>query len=118
MTEKKNSKNEANFIIFKPFHLNLNCLRKYNQIFVKNPTLKFSVVFDSSQNKELANNDYFKQEFILIENLKNATSEQDALKTLSRMWKEKKCCDLIIVSNGREHLAHKVVLAFYSEKYK
>ena len=62
--------------------------------------------------------DYFAYESMLIDHLKASRSESDALKVLAQMWKDRILCDLIIVANGREHLAHRVALAFHSEKYK
>ena len=54
----------------------------------------------------------------LIASLKNSKNELEALKCLSQMWRELRFCDLIIVSNGREHLAHRVVLSLYSEQFR
>ncbi|CAF0750216.1 unnamed protein product [Brachionus calyciflorus] len=54
----------------------------------------------------------------LIEKLNKSKNEVEAMQALYLMWQNVKFCDLILVSNGREFLAHKVALAFFSQKYK
>ena len=61
---------------------------------------------------------YTKIILLLVDCLKQSQNELEALSVLARMWTERIFCDLIIVANGREHLGHRVALAFYSEKYK
>lgn len=54
----------------------------------------------------------------LIQELSLSQSEPEAMQVLCKMWLNVRYCDLIILSNGREFLAHRIALALFSPKYK
>ena len=62
--------------------------------------------------------DLNKTESELIYELSRSKNASEALKILQIMWQESKLCDLIIVVENNEYLAHRVVLAFFSERFK
>jgi len=121
---------ERSYFIFRPFQLSLNWLKKESDLSVKDNHLGRDISKNNSVNvrsvtelrkfdkKLFYSPEYSMCESRMIENLKNSKNELEALKCLTQMWNELRFCDLIIVSNGREHLAHRVVLSFYSEKYR
>lgn len=85
---------------------------------------RISDVFQMNKNRLFRNKvtdtdyDYYQHETMLLNKLNQSKNETEALGVLAQMWKDVRFCDLIIVSNGREFLAHRVALAFYSEKYR
>jgi hypothetical protein len=121
---------ERSYLIFRPFQVSLNWLKKESDLSVKDNHLEKVI----SKNKSISarsvidlrkfdkklfySSEYSICESRMIENLKNSKNELEALKCLAQMWNELRFCDLIIISNGREHLAHRVVLSFYSDKYR
>jgi hypothetical protein len=46
----------------------------------------------------------------IIQRFLNANNEIEARKILSQMWKESRFCDLMLVVDGSEYLAHRIVL--------
>jgi hypothetical protein len=46
----------------------------------------------------------------IIQCFLNANNEIEARKILSQMWKESRFCDLMLVVDGSEYLAHRIVL--------
>ncbi|CAF0832087.1 unnamed protein product [Didymodactylos carnosus] len=48
----------------------------------------------------------------------NADNETEARKVLAQMWKESRFCDLMLVVDGSEYLAHRLVLAAFSPKFR
>jgi hypothetical protein len=62
---------------------------------------------------------YYKYEKTLMTMFINSKDEQEALSVLAQLWKEMKFCDLILcLNNNKEYLAHRLVLALHSRKYK
>ena len=49
----------------------------------------------------------------MIERFLHANNENDARKILTQMWKESRFCDLMLVVDGSEYLAHRIVLGTY-----
>jgi hypothetical protein len=77
-----------------------------------------SLILDKKLKKVNSFYDYQKHEDYLIKRLAMSKNESEALATLEKMWRDGKFCDLILVVNGREYLAHRAVLAYYSSKFK
>jgi hypothetical protein len=46
----------------------------------------------------------------IIQRFLNANNEIEARKILSQMWKESRFCDLMLVVDGSEYLAHRIVV--------
>lgn len=46
----------------------------------------------------------------IIQRFLHANNEIEARKILSQMWKESRFCDLMLVVDGSEYLAHRIVL--------
>jgi hypothetical protein len=121
---------------------NNNCNTSSNNIKAKNDGLKLFSIRRKHKNKkartniENVSNDwikkkssvlylrhsnhrlYYETENLLLKSLNAARNEREALKILNIMWKNAKFCDLIFNLNGQEFLAHKVLLAFYSDKLR
>lgn len=74
--------------------LNLTSLKKYSHI--------------KSELVTIADRDQHDRE--IIQSFLNATNEIEARKILSQMWKESRFCDLMLVVDGSEYLAHRIVL--------
>ena len=126
-----NQINKLNNLIFQPYRINYNLLLSLNESSndyssKSNEKLDlankaFLQLYDfkrKTKKTDDSDEDYEAIEFSLINSLNRAKSVNEALKALNLMWREVKFCDLIIVCNGLEHLAHKAVLAFYSSKYR
>ena len=60
----------------------------------------------------------YSSELDLMNQFNACQSEHDALEILEIMWRGSQFCDLILVAENHEHLAHRVALGFYSIKYK
>ena len=136
MFEIKNSdRRNTSFLFFndykilRPFRVEINCLNEINssttfsdsdQLNEKyDEQLHSDFLFDYDYLDSMKKVDYLKYEECLIRCYQTACTRSQLLSTLARMWKDAKFCDLILVlSNGREFLAFRAVLAFYSEKYK
>jgi hypothetical protein len=54
----------------------------------------------------------------LMRRLLCSTDEQSARAVLTQMWHEMKFCDLIFIVSGKQYLTHRLILGFYSAKYK
>lgn len=119
---------DRDYLILSPFRVGLICLDENNFTHCvdssnsteKNAKQLYSdFSFDNNYLDFMKKSDYLKYEECLIENFRTARNESQLLTTLALMWKDSKFCDLILVlANGREFLAHRAVLSFYSEKYK
>jgi hypothetical protein len=53
----------------------------------------------------------------IIQRFVNATNEHEARKVLAQMWKESRFCDLMLVVDGSEYLAHRIVLGMFVDVY-
>lgn len=49
----------------------------------------------------------------IIQRFLQANNENDARKLLTQMWKESRFCDLMLVLDGSEYLAHRIVLGIH-----
>ncbi|CAF0801557.1 unnamed protein product [Rotaria sordida] len=54
----------------------------------------------------------------IIQRFLHSNNEIEARKILVQMWKESRFCDLMLVVDGSEYLAHRIVLAAFSPKYR
>ena len=63
-------------------------------------------------------NGHEKYEYSLVKRLFASKNDSEALHMMSKMWKSVKFCDLIIVIGSVQYLAHRVILALYSQKYR
>ncbi|CAF4880249.1 unnamed protein product [Rotaria sp. Silwood1] len=54
----------------------------------------------------------------IIQRFLHSNNEIEARKILAQMWKESRFCDLMLVVDGSEYLAHRIVLAAFSPKYR
>ena len=72
----------------------------------------------SRSSTQISSNDRDEHDREIIQRFVNAKSEVEARKILAQMWKESRFCDLMLVVDGSEYLAHRVVLASFSPKYR
>ncbi|CAF3279631.1 unnamed protein product [Rotaria socialis] len=54
----------------------------------------------------------------IIKRFLHSNNEIEARKILGQMWKQSRFCDLMLVVDGSEYLAHRIVLAAFSPKYR
>lgn len=77
-----------------------------------------------TQSKQQLNSRKYEQENYentLIKHLIKSKNDSEALNVMSKLWKSIRFCDLIIMfnnSSGIQYLAHRIVLALYSPKYR
>lgn len=132
-THQSNSSDE--FIILKPYRLNpslldhrsLSLQTSSSNINDKNLFTKlFSTFIPLDKYKRNSENvitdsryNYYKYEKNLMTIFRNSKDEHEALTVLTHLWREMKFCDLILcLNNNKEYLAHRLVLALHSRKYK
>lgn len=72
----------------------------------------------SRSSTQISSNDRDEHDRDIIQRFVNSKSELEARKILGQMWKESRFCDLMLVVDGSEYLAHRVVLASFSPKYR
>jgi hypothetical protein len=78
---------------------------KLNEFLVEQKT-KYSII----KNDSIAVSDRDTYDRDIIQRFVNANNEIEARKILSQMWKESRFCDLMLVVDGSEYLAHRIVL--------
>ncbi|KAI3387548.1 hypothetical protein SNEBB_006263 [Seison nebaliae] len=61
---------------------------------------------------------YYDMEDDIMEVLYTSKTEEDALNVLAQMWRESRFCDLMFIVQDAEYLAHRVVIAYHSLKYR
>jgi hypothetical protein len=66
--------------------------------------------YPSIKNDSIAISDRDTHDRDIIQRFLNANNEIEARKILSQMWKESRFCDLMLVVDGSEYLAHRIVL--------
>ncbi|CAF1322864.1 unnamed protein product, partial [Didymodactylos carnosus] len=54
----------------------------------------------------------------LIKKFLTANEETKAKEVLQQMWRASQFCDLLLIVQGSEYLAHRLLLAAYSNKFK
>ncbi|CAF1138783.1 unnamed protein product [Adineta steineri] len=136
------SQHSTSFMLVRPFRVRLSILdlrtsqsSNTNETSTINPILRRSTTtnpliiklneFLHEQNKystikndsiTISDRDIHDRE--IIHRFLNANNEIEARKILSQMWKESRFCDLMLVVDGSEYLAHRIVLAAFSRKYR
>jgi hypothetical protein len=118
-TAKSKKNNNSVIVRINVFHMKLEWLNRLEELFAKNK--KNKVIFNLASllhTTSIDDNTNSSSESQLIQNILSSTNINDAFKALANIWKQSKFCDLIIVVRHREYLAHRVAIAFYSEKYK
>lgn len=108
------------YLIIQPFRISNDLLDNAEEIFSYNEHFSQS---DNRDNKrvDLSNPlflEYSSREFQLIERFKWSTSFQEALVTLEQMWRDMKFCDLILLTDQSEYLAHQIVFAYHSKVFR
>lgn len=66
--------------------------------------------YKSENNDPIAISDYDMYDREIIQRFLHSSNEVEARKTLAQMWKESRFCDLMLVVDGSEYLAHRIVL--------
>lgn len=121
---------QDNYILFQAFRINPTLLDNLSDFFSNN------IIISKQETNQLFLKDYNnnngtnhsisskiskffrKDELEIIERLKKCNNEKEALGVLEQMWREAKFCDLVIVVGQHEYLAHRVVLAYHSAKFR
>lgn len=124
---KNNQIYPFNNLIFQPYQISYNRLFSLNES--SNDYLSKSNEKLDSVEKKYSND--FKRKSIdtedsegedvelrLINSFNRSKNINEAFSILNIMWRNLKFCDLIIVCNEHDHLAHKAVLSFFSYKYR
>ena len=124
---KNNQIYPFNNLIFQPYQISYNRLFSLNES--SNDYLSKSNEKLDSVEKKYSN--AFKRKSIytedsegedvelrLINSFNRSKNINEAFSILNIMWRNLKFCDLIIVCNEHDHLAHKAVLSFFSYKYR
>ena len=81
---------------------------------LKNLSTKYS----SSNDVKNQKNNQENYEFSLVKRLFASKNDSEALQMMAKLWKSVKFCDLIIMIGSVQYLAHRIVLALYSQKYR
>ena len=126
---KNNQIYPFNNLIFQPYQISYNRLFSLNEssndyLSKSNEKLdsvdkKYSNDFKrKSIDTEDSEGAYKDVELHLINSFNRTKNINEAFNILYIMWRNLKFCDLIIVCNEHDHLAHKAVLSFYSYKYR
>ena len=110
-------------MLVRPFRLRLSILdlrpsqsTNSNENSTRRLPLKFGEFHSEQSNLSLSDRDEHDRE--IIQRFLQAKNEPDARKILAQMWKESRFCDLMLVVDGSEYLAHRIVLAAFSPKYR
>lgn len=139
---RSNETNCTDYLVISPFSVKLSWLNNLTDIFSLNRKLSQYEHFRSEQSDfslhssrlskissyisqrvfdraSLRSSDLSCQlENSLVHELSLSQNETEAMQVLCKMWLNVVYCDLILVSNGREFLAHRIALALSSPKYK
>jgi hypothetical protein len=86
------------------------------EINLKTLSSKYSSV--GSNDLKNKKNDQGNYEHSLVKRLYASKNDSEALQMMSKLWKSVKFCDLIIMIGSVQYLAHRIVLALYSQKYR
>ncbi|CAF2893025.1 unnamed protein product [Rotaria sp. Silwood2] len=74
--------------------------------------------YTTIKNDSMAISDRDTHDREIIQRFLHSNNEIEARKILAQMWKESRFCDLMLVVDGSEYLAHRIVLAAFSPKYR
>jgi hypothetical protein len=91
-----------------------NSLNKINKRLFEFNFKNIATKYSSKQSKY----DQENYEFSLVKRLFSSKNDSEALNVMSKLWKSVKFCDLIIVVGSVQYLAHRIILALYSQKYR
>jgi hypothetical protein len=106
-----------NYISFFPCHISPSIINKrLFEINLKTLSSKYSSV--GSNDLKNKKNDQENYEHSLVKRLYTSKNDSEALQMMSKLWKSVKFCDLIIMIGSVQYLAHRIVLALYSQKYR
>ena len=71
-----------------------------------------------ASNTKIKKYDQENYEYSLVKRLFASKNDTEALHIMSKLWKSVKFCDLIILIGNVQYLAHRIILALYSQKYR
>lgn len=111
-----NNQNEINLYKNNTSSSTLSC--RISKMFQKY-SLKSIISFKQDYN----NNDdesYYtdESEANIMRNLSLCKNEKEAFNIFEKLWRNSTLCDLILIVDGHEYLAHRIVLAFHSLKFR
>ncbi len=140
------SDDKLNYIYFKPYTVNSSCLDdchfsdedntlelvkksknecsyKSNSISSAGGAVKFKNLlsindFKRDKKNAIVDTRYSSYDKQLIDTLNSAKDKAEVLHVLAHMWFEGRFCDLIFTINGKQYLAHRIVLSLHSQKFR
>ena len=107
----------SNYLVLEPYKFSLECLNRLSGLFLSKQQMR-------TKNKKNASPSGSNTDLEIADVCSRLTRDSASLshlktnKLLYKMWKESKYCDLIICVANSEYLAHRLALAFQSDKYK
>ena len=104
-------------LIIQPFRINTDLLENADEIFSYNEYVRNCKLGEERRDDVPGTMfpEYSSMELQLIERFQRSTNFEEALVTLEQMWRDMKFCDLILVTDQSEYLAHRIVFAYHSK---